>query len=44
MFLGLSSRGHLGFVLYTCFCSLIFRAVLVKENPALDLLGKLAIW
>lgn len=44
MFLGLSNRGHLGFVLYTCFCSLIFRAVLMKENPALGLLCKLAIW
>lgn len=44
MFLDLSNRGHLGFVLYTCFCSLIFRAVLMKENPALGLLCKLAIW
>lgn len=44
IFLGLSNRGHLGFVLYTCFYSLIFRAVLMKENAALDLLCKLAIW
>jgi hypothetical protein len=44
MFLGLSNRGHLGVVLYICFCSLIFRAVLMKENPAMDLLCKLAMW
>lgn len=44
MFQDFSNRGHLGFVLYTCFCSLIFRAVLMKENPALGLLCKLAIW
>lgn len=44
MFLGLRNRGHLGFVLYMCFCSLIFKSLLMKENPALRLLFKLAIW
>lgn len=44
VFLDLSNRGHLGFVLFTYFCSLIFRAVLMKENPALSVLCKLAIW
>lgn len=37
MFLDLSNRRHLGLVLYMCFCSLIFRAVLMKENPAVQI-------